>query len=356
MEELTVFIPSRECKKLDKKTCLDSRLMKACRIVDNKCVENKYRDLEYIEDFPAIEIDQRENVEQQLNLRKEVCKSLPVDLCGSNIGKAYNCKIKKNLLGRKRCELDKKFINSFQGKCMVEGCKRDHYPYKKLCLNHQRDFDQLYEILKDSFKRIKYSNEIFQPEGTEGTPKKYIIKKDNNILAAGDFASNNELLTNLVLEFKEAYDLLKLIYINYIIQRPGLVTEINDMIIYLKENNLLDEISTCTAMNIENCKNIYNGNKVGEKCRNDVKKVSGLNLNKDIELNFCNIHKECFKKYYKNYVKLRDNLDILIEDGTVKKFYTKNLEFYDMIKYTGDPGAGIKIQVLKLNTIIKNIL
>ena len=99
------FVPERDCQTLSESSCKDPRVKDLC-LYDKEfaiCIANEEKELDkYIEGKgfkKFVRFEEDKDINEQLDLRQQLCKKLSTGkkgLCQGKLGKAYGCSIQKN--------------------------------------------------------------------------------------------------------------------------------------------------------------------------------------------------------------------------------------------------------------------
>lgn len=314
------FIPERDCQTLSEKSCKDPRVKDLCLYDEefSSCIVNEEKELDkYIEQKgfkKFVRFDEDKNIDEQINLRQELCLKLSTGkggLCEGKLGKAYGCKVRKNLFTKDSCVLDQKIINEYENYtdfCIIYDCRRRRRKGYNICTYHLNEFKEMMQILEVSYNNLR------------------LVKNEKE---------KNRYLK----DFFDIHQIIGDIYHEFLLDKPELIEKINSMLIDIE-----NEYGTqnCQAYNIKTCENDENGNKLKERCRNRGQEYS--------QGYFCKIHLKCYENRKKQFDKFKTNLDEILNNNLLKTNIKNSKEFYKMIEYC-NLGEASKLKYEILNTI-----
>lgn len=291
------LILPQDCNKVSIEDCENPKYEGKCVIEParfygtDKCVPNQdyilQKELAQKGITGFVKIDEN-NIEEELQRRNEMCKSLPASTCRSEKAKMLGCQYKSGVFRKGRCQLADKIINYYyqkSQKCMKKDCPRDREKGFSLCHEHRMEFNDMVEALMEIYKKINKGEDI-----------------EENYSRFIDIY--NELLDN---------------YNVYLVENMGTFNQLNTK--YNEIRRLLGE-DYCQCVNIKNC--VGKGD-VGDFCRNKgIKTKTGL---------ICKEHKVCFNDRKKKFDAFKNSFKKLCSVKSCKQELAELESFYNMIKF-----------------------
>lgn len=312
----------QDCDQLDVSVCEHPKLAGKCKIKHgrwggrSKCIPNTDHEIdeqiqkEGFKNFAKIDENDLEN---ELSKRDQLCRKLSVDYCRSQRAKALGCSVSSGVLKKKHCKLSQRIIDFYYSRsnsCIMPDCKEVREKYKKLCFEHQTEFDNMLELIAQAYVDLTQHHE-----------------------------NDDENLQN----FEEIYLYLKDYYGIYLLEKPATLVKIEEMAMNVRK---ILGYGNCQCYNINEC--IGSGEK-GNQCKNKMIKS---------EIGYvCKKHKKCIIDRMKDYKKLRDNFEVMCKKESCGALLTRCKELYSMIKFSTEGEISVlKNEIYEIIIIIEQYI
>lgn len=286
-----------DCHKLSVDDCEHPKFNNKCIVQtarfggNEKCVPNEDFLIEEemtrkgFKDFAKLDPD---NLEEELEKRDELCRSLSAPACRSSKAKVIGCQYKAGFFKKGRCQLADKIINYYyktNKTCLAKDCQQEKEKGFKLCMEHHYEFNEILEALVLIYKNIMEDKDV--EENYQEFIKIY-----------------NDLLEN---------------YNVYLIENTATLLQLTE-----KYNQIRKKLGEdfCQCLNVKSC---VGKGEIGEFCRNKgIKTKAGV---------LCEQHKKCFYDRKKKFDEFKDKFQKICGLKSCKKELEELESFYRMVLF-----------------------